>query len=43
MDLISIIIPYFKKKEFIKQTLKSAINQTYKNIEILIVMIQMFI
>lgn len=37
MDLISIIIPYFKKKEFIKQTLKSAINQTYKNIEILIV------
>lgn len=37
MDLVSIIIPYFKKREFIKQTINSVINQTYKNIEILII------
>ena len=37
MDLVSIIIPYFNKKNFINKTINSAINQTYKHIEILIV------
>jgi len=37
MDLVSIIIPYFKKKKFIKKSLVSAIRQTYKNIEIILI------
>ena len=37
MDLISIIIPYYNKKNFIKKTINSILNQTYKNFEILIV------
>ena len=37
MDLVSIVIPYFKKKEFIKDSVNSVLNQTYKNIEIIIV------
>ncbi len=37
MDLVSIIIPYYKKKEFIKKTVNSVINQTYSNIEIIII------
>lgn len=37
MSLISVIIPYFKKKEFIYDTLESIINQSYSNIEIIII------
>ena len=37
MNLISIIIPYFKKKRYIEQTLRSIFKQKYKNYEILIV------
>ncbi len=37
MKLISIIIPYYKKKRYIKQTLQSILRQKYKNFEILIV------
>ena len=37
MDLVSIIIPYYKKKKYISTTINSAISQSYKNIEILIV------
>ncbi|MDA9744275.1 glycosyltransferase [Candidatus Pelagibacter sp.] len=37
MDLVSIIIPYYKKKKFISTTINSAISQSYENIEILIV------
>ena len=33
----SIIIPYFKKKFFVKQTLNSILNQTYKNFEVIII------
>ena len=35
--LISIIIPYYRKKKYIKKTLVSVLNQTYKNIEIIII------
>lgn len=37
MKLVSIILPYYKKKEFIQKTLSSIIKQTYKNFEILII------
>ena len=35
--LISIIISYYKKKKFIKKTLNSILNQTYKNYELIFV------
>ena len=34
---VSIIIPYYKKKLFIKETIKSVLKQSYKNFEIIIV------
>jgi len=34
---VSIIIPYYRKKLFILDALKSALNQTYKNFEIIII------
>ena len=37
MDLVSVIIPYYKKRNFIKDTVNSVINQTYDNFEILII------
>ena len=37
MKLVSIIIPYFKKKKYIADTINSILNQTYKNFEIIIV------
>ena len=36
-NLISIIIPYFKKKEFFKETIESVKNQSYKNFEIILI------
>ncbi|MGL3827286.1 glycosyltransferase family 2 protein [Candidatus Pelagibacter communis] len=37
MDLISIIIPYYKKRKYIKSTLISILNQSYRKFEILII------
>jgi len=37
MELVSIILPYYKKKLYIKSTIKSILNQTYQNFEILII------
>ena len=37
MDLVSIIIPYYKKKNLILDSINSVVSQTYKDIEILIV------
>lgn len=34
---VSVIIPYYKKRFFFFDTLKSALNQTYKNFEIIII------
>ena len=36
-DLVSVIIPYYESKKFIKKSLMSAINQTYKKIQIIII------
>ena len=35
--LISVIIPYYKKKNYIYSTLKSALNQSHKKIEVIII------
>ena len=37
MNKVSIIIPYYKKKNYINLTLISVLKQTYRNIEILII------
>ena len=37
LDLVSVIIPYYKSKKFIKKSVKSVLNQTYKNLEIIII------
>ena len=37
MDLVSIIIPYFRKREYIANTIHSILEQTYKNLEIIII------
>ncbi len=37
MSLVSIIIPYYKKKNYINKTIKSALNQSYKKTEIILV------
>ena len=36
-NLISIIIPYFKKKQFFKETIESINKQTYQNFEIILI------
>ena len=35
--LISIILPYYKKKKFIIKTLSSIYSQSYKNFELIII------
>ena len=37
MALISVIIPYFKNKKYISRALRSVIQQSYKNFEIIII------
>ena len=37
MDLISVIMPFYKKKPYFSNTLKSVLNQSYRNIEIIII------
>ena len=37
MDLVSVIITYYQKRKFISETINSALNQSYKNLEILII------
>jgi teichuronic acid biosynthesis glycosyltransferase TuaG len=35
--LVSVVLPYFKKKEFIKNTINSIIKQSYKNFELILI------
>ena len=37
MKLVSVIIPYFKKKKYIADSLQSVLNQTHNNLEIIII------
>ena len=37
MDLISVIIPYYKKKKYIVSTINSVLRQSYKNLELIII------
>tara|TARA_B100000989_G_C19497136_1_gene452574 strand:- start:416 stop:1156 length:741 start_codon:yes stop_codon:yes gene_type:complete len=37
MDLVSVIIPYYRKRDFISGTIESVLKQSYKNFEILII------
>lgn len=37
MDLISIILPYYKKKSFISKTIKSILTQSYSKFELIMV------
>ena len=36
-DLVSVIIPYYKKRNFVKETVFSVISQSYDSLEILII------
>ena len=37
MEIISVIMPYHKKRHYVKESVKSILDQTYKNFEILII------
>ena len=37
MDLVSVVIPYFKKREYIKRCIQSVLRQNYNKFEIIIV------
>ncbi len=37
MHFVSVIMPYFKKKEYVEKSILSVINQTYKNLELIII------
>jgi teichuronic acid biosynthesis glycosyltransferase TuaG len=37
MELISVIMPYYKKKDFFLESIQSVLNQTYQNFEIIII------
>ena len=35
--LVSIVIPAYNHEKYIKETIKSLINQTYKNLELIVI------
>ena len=37
MSLVSILMPYYKKENYIEKTIKSILNQTYQNFEIILI------
>lgn len=42
MSLVSVIIPYYKKRQYILKTIKSVLRQSYKKIEIIIIYDDLF-
>ena len=36
-DLVSIIIPFYKKKKYFKRCINSVLNQSYKKIEVIVI------
>ena len=37
MTLVSVIMPYYKKKKYLEKSILSVLNQTYKNFEIILI------
>ena len=37
MSLVSIIMPYYKKEFYVQQSIKSILNQSYQNFEIILI------
>ena len=37
ISFVSIIMPYYKKEIFVRDSVKSILNQSYKNFEIILV------
>ena len=37
MDLVSVIIPYYKKRNHVRETLVSVINQSHDDLEVIII------
>ena len=35
--LVSVIIPYFNKREYIEETIQSVLSQSYENFEIILI------
>ena len=35
--LVSVVIPYYRKQFFFEKTIKSILNQSYKNFEIILI------
>ena len=35
-DLVSVIMPYYRKREYVREAINSVINQTYKKLELII-------
>ena len=37
MSLVSVIMPYYSKRSYLENSLNSVLNQSYKNLEIILV------
>ena len=37
MQLVSVIMPYYRKKEYVENAIISVENQSYKNLELIII------
>lgn len=37
MNFVTVVMPYFKKRKYVRDSIESVLNQTYKNFELLII------
>ena len=37
MNFVTVVMPYFKKRKYVRDSVESVLNQTYKNFELLII------